>query len=48
MTAMKKTPEQWIEEWTEMNKELKEDDCAVTLSIPTVEETKKWMEQSGN
>lgn len=43
---MKKTPEQWIEEWTKLNEELIEDDCALTLNIPTVEQTKKWMKET--
>ena len=45
---MNKTAEQWIEEWTEMNEELKEEGCALFLKIPSVEQTKKWMEQNGN
>ena len=38
-----KKPEDWIKEWEEMNKELKED-YALFLNIPTVEETQKWMD----
>ena len=29
-----------------MNEELIEDDCALTLNIPTVEQTKKWMKET--
>ena len=45
---MNKTAKQWIEEWTKMNEELEEEGCALFLKIPSVEQTKKWMEQSGN
>ena len=42
---MKKTAEQWIEEWEKVNEELIEEGCALFLRIPTVEQTKKWMEE---
>jgi len=41
-----RTAEEFIEAWTEMNVELREDNCLVTLVIPTVEQTQEWMDQT--
>ena len=41
-----KRAEDWIKEWEEMNKELEEEGCALTLNIPSIEQTTLWMNES--
>ena len=40
-----KRAEDWIEEWKQLKKELDEEGCALTLNIPSIEQTTLWMNE---
>ena len=39
-------PEYYIKAWTEMNPELEKEDPGIRLSIPSLERTQKWIDES--
>ena len=39
-------PEYYIQAWTEMNPELEKEDPGIRLAIPSLERTKKWIDES--